>query len=237
MSAKRRTITIPFGLAVFALMVTIGLSHVMAEPPSPELVVDQQFQTWGYKVWVEQDGYTSAEVSYKQDNVEDLRGHANLNKALAQQLRAKGTKEFRAIVTFRHPVLLNEFRTWAAQNRIAIDAFTLRVLAEDGSRVTLGAVPSGGQLVDEPHLNRVVDLVAKRGASDLKGVFSVEGVIRSADYEGIAASRTVFMVDITKSAVLSQVSEMGRGLLLKPSAIRVFPTFPRMEDLGIQNFQ
>lgn len=93
-------------------------------------------------------------------------------------------------------------------------------MAKDGSRVTVGGAPSDESPREaEAHLRRILDIVARHGATDVQGIMSVEGVISPADYDKLAADKNVFLVDVTRSAVLQRLSQLAPQARVKIEAI------------------
>lgn len=225
-------------LVLFAAITALGLANASAGPPPPELIASETFPGWGYQVWAEPDGYMSARIDYKRDSVQALRNYVTVNKTLANQLRSEGLSEFVVIVTFKRPIALDDFWAWVAVNPLKVNSYTLRVLAKDGSRVTIGGAPSEESPREaEAHLRRILGIVARHGATDVQGIMSVEGVLSATDYDKLVADKNIFLVDVTRSAVLQRLMKIAPQVRLKVQAIMVPLAFPDMEDLGLDNFQ
>lgn len=188
-------------------------------------------------MYKEQDGYTYAQVDYAHKSAQSLRDYVNVNKSLTAKLRRSGTRELSAVITFKRPLPVIDFRNWVSRYPLQISRFTMRVIASDGSRVTVGGVTEDGRLVDEAHLNRILDIVARHGATDVRGIMSAEAVIPTSVYDQLVERPEVFLVDVTRSAVLEATAKVAPKSKLEPASILVPPTFPYMEDLGLRNFQ
>lgn len=222
------------------VLVSTGLAviaTVSAGPQLPGFVTGGSFPGWNYGVWKEQDGHMVARVSYPSESVAALQRYQAVNRALAQQLTQEGTPEFFSVVTFKAPVPVGDFRVWLSASPLKAERFTLRVMAQDGSRVTVGGAPSNGQAIDLEHLNRILEIVASHGATDVRGITSMEGTLAAADYDRVAADSRVFLVDVTRSAVLNHIAKVAPGIKIDPYSVLLDPTYPRMEDLGLAHFQ
>ncbi len=233
MSIQRKIAIYLLALAFFAGAIMVGLAQVSAAPPPPQPVASETFQDWQYQIWTESDGYSLAQVEYKADTIQSLQNYVALNKALTAQLFQDGLKDFAVIVTFNRPLPLDDFRAWVAATHLNVNGFTLRVMAKDGSRVTVGGAPTGGQLIEDARLKSILDRVAEHGATDVRGFISVEGVVAAADYNQLIANNDVFLVDVTRSVIRQRLAKVAPSVHLDLSAIVVPPTFPIMEDLGL----
>lgn len=237
MSTKQRLLTSLLILWFFVTITVLGLTNVSAGAPPPELIASETFADWGYQLWSEHDGYHSVRIEPKYNSVAELRAYANANKVLARQLRQEGIADLAVLITFRSPVRLDDFRAWATTHRLKVLGFTLRVMDQNGNRATVGGVPTGGQLVNDADLKRILDIVARHGETDVRGVISVDAILSATDYESVADDGRVFLADVTRSAVLQRLRKVAPQAQVKLESMMVPLSFPRMEDWGLDNFQ
>lgn len=233
MSAKIRVPFYALMIIVCAAFVVVGLNSVSAEPPAPQLVGGEFLGTWQYQVWVEHGEYVSAHVQYSANNEDELTAYVSQNKTLAQELQRDDVKDLNVVVTFARPIPLESLQPWVEDNDFSVESFTMRVSGSNGERVTVGGVSLDGKSIDKVHLNRILENVARHGATDVRGIVNLEGTLPTKKYETAARDKDIFLVDVTRSVILRRLQKSKPQFQLSPSAIIVPPLFPRLEDLGL----
>ncbi|MDL1897348.1 hypothetical protein FBQ82_13870 [Anaerolineae bacterium CFX7] len=216
-----------------AAFFAIGFNSAAAEPPAPQLVAGEFLGNWQYQVWAEQGGYNSAHVQFNSGNQEELMAYVAQNKALAQELQKDGVKDLNAIITFVRPIPLVSLQKWVEDNNFSVESFTIRVSGPGGERVTVGGVSFDGKSIDQKHLNRILDNVARHGATDVRGIVNLEGTLPAKEYVRVAGDKDIFLVDVTRSVILHRLQKSSPQVHLGSSAILVPPVFPKLEDFGL----
>ncbi len=224
-------------LLFFGVMAVVGFQHAKAAPPAPEIIEREELQNWQYQVVQESKDYVSARVDYSRDSYEALRQYAIVQASLVQGLRKDGIDQLFISVTFRRPLPIVEFREWAKAHNMRVDSFMIRVKSPDGRAVTVGGVPTNGQIVEDDHLQRILQRVVAHGATDVQGIFSADGVSSITSYSKISTSKEVFISDVTRSVILHRLAKKHPTIQLQAQSIIIPSPFSRMEELGLDKFQ
>lgn len=235
----------PLGVGLVLSLVTIAsfvMSYtVMASTAGsmPQHLIESQFDGWSYTIITDPDGSVFAYVDYDRTTVAALYRYAETNRTLARQLAADGQEVLSVSISFRRPLLIDEFRTWAARVPLRIKDYQFRAVGSDGRSWTLGAAPSHGELVYMPDLQLTLDHLAARGRSitEVRGVIIVDGQIDISAYEQLATDPFIFLADVTRSAVVTHVAKTVRGIDYRRLAVLAPPAFAAMEKLGLESFQ
>lgn len=172
-------------------------------------------------------------MSYEYESLEELQRYAQQNRRLAQQLGGAGVADLDVVITFKRALPLADFQAWVKSRPLRVSAYTMRIIGKDGERVTVGGAPDKDVLVAEARLKRILDHLAEKGATDLRGVITVEGTLRTDDYERIAADPDVFLADVSRSFVQHEANRKNPSLKDRPKQVVVRPAFWYLEDLGL----
>lgn len=222
---------------VLSLVVAISFVLTYVATGTPQHLAEARFDGWGYTIVADPDGFTRAQIEYDRATVEDLRKYVATNQSLARQLAADGYTELLVTISFRRPLSVDEFRSWAARMPLRVTDYQLRIIGTDGQRWTLGGSPSNGELVSDSDLQRNLAHLSDKGATDLRGVIVVEGQVDASAYTKLAADPDVFLADVTRTATAAHVKNNVGGIDHTRLALLVAPAFSWMEDLGLENFQ
>lgn len=224
------------GLALtLAALVTFLLTFTAAG--TPQHLARANFDGWSYTAVSDPDGFPLAQINYDHTSVAALRHYAQVNSALAHQLLADGESQLSVTVTFRRPLSIDEFRSWAARVPLQVSGYQLRIFGQDGRTWTLGGGPSGRELVSEPDLQRNLARLASKGATDIRGMIAVDGQIASSAYDQLTGDPFVFLADVTRSAAAAHIAKTVSGIDNSRLVVTVPPAFADMERLGLENFQ
>lgn len=204
---------------------------------TPQYLAQARFDGWGYTAIAAPDGSIRVQVNYDRASVADLYRYVETNRALARQLATDGQAELAVTVSFRRPLTIAEFQTWAAHAPLQIREYQIRLRDAQGRRWTLGGAPSGGILISPTDLQRHLIYLASRGATDVQGVIVAEGTVAASVYDRLAADPDVFLADVTRSAAAAHLLRTVRGLDPRRLEATVAPAFSWMEDLGLEHFR
>ena len=188
---------LPFLSILLIVVAALTLASVDRASGNSQIIAHARFQNWEYTSMQDADGSLITQVSYQHDSPLALQQYVQENKRLADALAKDGVAQADVTITFDRALSLADFNKWQASQPLEVRSYTMRLLGKDNERITIGGSPTENGLVDEAALKRILDHLAERGASDLRGVFSVEGILRLGDYDRIANAPMVFLVDIT----------------------------------------
>lgn len=108
----------------------------------------------------------------------------------------------------------------------------MRLIGKSGERVTLGGSPGSDGLVDETRLKSILDHLAERGATNLHGVVSIEGILLTNNYDRIASDPNVYLVDVSGTFARNEINQ-DSSLRGQSQRFVVPPAFWYLEDLGL----
>lgn len=230
MSMLRKFTPYILALTIFGAMFLIGtLGQASADAP---IVAQNRFTGWEYISTIDADGSIVTQVAYRHGSIAELQQYVQENKRLAVQLDEAGVAEVDTVVTLNRALPLADFEAWAAAQPLQVRSYTMRLMGKNGERITLGGGPTANGPVDAEMLKSVLDHLADRGAVDLRGVISLEGTVRLADYDRLATDPSIFLVDVTTSFVRNELNK-NASLHGKQQYFTVSPAFWYLEDLGL----
>lgn len=210
-----------------AALLSFILTYLLTGTASgtPPYLAQARFDGWGYTAMAAPDGSIRVQVNYDRASVADLYRYVETNRALARQLATDGQAELAVTVSFRRPLTIAEFQTWAARAPPQIREYQIRLRDAQGRRWTLGGAPSGGTLISPTDLQRHLIHLASRGATDVQGVIVAEGTVAASVYDRLAADPDVFLADVTRSAAAAHPLRTVRGLDPRRLEVTVAPAF------------
>jgi len=227
------------GLATSLAALAISAATAASSNAEPQRLGEARFNGWQYTVVADPQGQgaTRASIEFDHSDVAALKRYVTVNQALAHELAVGGRESLPITVSFREPISVAEFRAWAARTGMTVEGFQVRLTGSDARRWTLGGTPTSGQLVADADLQRSLDKLASKGATEMRGVIVAEGSIGSVAYDRLASDRTVFLADVTRAATAEHIARTVRGVDAAKLSVAVAPVYASMEDLGLDNFR
>lgn len=215
-------------------LVAAAISTIAANFRAPESFEEVRFNGWSYQRGTDPDGATTVAVNFDRSTVTALEQYAQVNRRLAKQLVADGEKTANVLVTFRRPVNIDEFRTWASSGIMSVVGFQIRLTTPNGIPYTLFGAHTNGELVSQVDVQRNLDnLASRRGATEVKGVIVADGRIDLAAYDRLTNDPRVFIADVTRTVVSNHLKQTVPGIDLDKVNVRVAPLYGSMEQLGL----
>lgn len=234
MSTLKKLAPLAFALALFGILMFLAASgQVSGDSP---VVAQGKFGGWGYVSMEEADGSITTRITYQAGSLDELRKFVQENKRLAAELAKAGISEVDTVITFNHVLPLADFEAWAATQPLSVRSYVIRLTGTDSLPVTLGGGPTANGLVDREMLESILDHLADRGATDLRGVIGVEGTLRASDYDRLAADPNVFLVDVSGSFARSEVNKNASLRNKKQDVIMPPSAFGYLEDFGLATY-
>jgi hypothetical protein len=225
-----------YGL-VAVLLVGVGVvaTTAAASPTANAPERERSFASWKYLAGRGDDGQVHAHVDYDHRSVKSLIDYAAENDRLASQLVGAGSAE--GIVTFRSPLAVAAFRTFATQVGLTAQTVDVRTRDRNGMRSTIALFPKGSDSTPQATLDRLRESGERvAGPLSVEGVVDVRGTIAMAALPRLINAPQVFLTDVTPTLVRQDLRASGVADADHAEVI-VAPPFWFMEDLGISNFR
>lgn len=233
-----------FGIGVLAaLTATILATQVIWAAPavaqSPGY--ERDHGNWKYRVGQTNGGLFEAQVWYDQSSVGALKSFAAANQAIAAQIKGSDTP-IDIAVTFRAPLPIDTFRSWAKSAGMKVDAVDIRTTTATGERGTIGIFPHADDPLPQAALDgQMASASGKVGKLSIGGVTTVHGAVRSSSVAQLMTDNRVFLVDVTAAVIRAEFASAGIVAADQLPAAKLIvisqPPFWQMEELGLQNFR
>lgn len=241
--SKTASAAVPTAVATAAPTATLPVVRaqqvIPPTSPAPAVVLTQK----NHGTWVHttsQTGSNSAQVSIAFDHtsVQALKAFAQSNTDIAKTLNIPGTT-LDARITFNHPLSVDEFKKFVADNGLNVSGYSIRVTAPDGTRWTIVGTPTGSDLVSQSHLNNYVAGVQQQAPNaTLNGVIDVTASFSAPRYTALQAVPGVFLIDVSRTVAKQEaIAALPATFDPKKLTIDEGPVYWYMENLGLQNFR
>lgn len=219
------------GLSLLGSAIVVGMPQTASA--NQPILAQGNVNGVRYLTYQDNDGSIVTELSFQHRTRDELLRHVEENHRMASQLQSEGVAEVTAEVTLRHPVPLSDFPGWTQSRPLRVSSYTVRLVDKNGQRVTVGGAPGNGGLVASDSIQRILNHLSERGVMDLRGVITVEGTLKTKDYEQLAGDPDVFLVDISGTYIRDEILNRNPALRDRPQRIVVPPAFWYLEDLGL----
>lgn len=220
-------------LLLLAFLAPLGVGATQQAAPSAPEHYGREYGSWRYTIGrVAAHGRLDGTVSYDIATAEGVLAFARANRALAEQLAGVGGSA-EVQVTFGVPLTPEAFRAWAQGVGLTVQEADIRTYDAQGAPSTIGIFVRGDDPLPLDVLERQRAAVsAKGGPLTVGGVTNARGTVDTARLRAIAADPTVFLVDVTTTAVRRDLRD--RGVADAPSAIIVTqPAYWQVETFGL----
>ncbi len=227
------------GCSLVAVIVLVGLlftSQLSADSKSQTVVKDGG--EWQYHIEAEANNTANLSISYDTGSVTALKSHVIANKALAVKLEANNLKQVEALITFNHPLSLDEFTRLVEDRKLSVKSYIIRMATPSGERSVLGGVPEGNVMLPQAKFESQKAFIQQHSpGAEFKGFIDATVTFNISDFNVLQSSKGVFLVDVTATVAKQELKQSMSKLSSDNIAVDMPHPYPYLEDLGLENFQ
>ena len=202
-------------------------SNTTFQPQRGKVVLEKNHPTWKYRVFhYDTDPNFYLDIQYDPTSISSLVAFANENKVLATQL-SRGKNTLDAYVTFRNPVDVDTFRTWAKGKGLHVGTLQLR---ETVGRVTIGIKATEQDPLPQSELDNLTH-------GPIAGVINAQIQAPASVLTNLISDPLVFVVDVTPNVARNEVVQSKIARSEQVMLFNWVSPFYSMETLGLENFR